>query len=142
MLAIELGPINGPLVVFAAETGLRTNEWIAIERRDVDWSGPAIAVCRRVSDDVMTPYPKTARRRVPLSRRAAEALDRLPPRLDTPLLFPAARGGHIGLDRWRMREWIRHWTRPAFAGAAPTSFATRSRPRPWPPGSRSSSWRG
>ena len=26
-------------------------------------------------------------------------------RLDTPLLFPAARGGHIGLDTWRTREW-------------------------------------
>jgi integrase len=142
MLAIELGPINGPLVVFAAETGLRTNEWIAIERRDVDWSGPAIAVCRRVSDDVMTPYPKTARRRVPLSRRAAEALDRLPPRLDTPLLFPAARAVTSASIAGGRASGIRHWTRPAFAGAAPTSFATRSRPRPWPPGSRSSSWRG
>jgi integrase len=26
-------------------------------------------------------------------------------RLDTPLLFPAARGGHIGLDTWRTRHW-------------------------------------
>jgi integrase len=27
------------------------------------------------------------------------------PRRDTPLLFPASRGGHIGLDAWRTREW-------------------------------------
>jgi integrase len=91
--------------VFGAETGLRTNEWTAAERRDVDRTGPAIAVQRRFADGVLTPYPKTNRRRVPLSARASEALDQLPPRLDTPLLFPAADGGHINLDNWRTREW-------------------------------------
>jgi integrase len=103
----ELGPVFGPLVVFAAETGLRTNEWVALERRDVDRAGPAVLVQRRFADGVLTPFPKTvgSRRRVPLSARALAALDRLPPRLDTPLVFPAARGGHIGLDTWRTRHW-------------------------------------
>ena len=104
-LAAELGSVYGPLVVFAAETGLRTNEWAAIERRDVDRAGPAIVVQRRVSDGVLTPYPKTQRRRVPLTPRALAAVEQLPPRLDTPLLFPATRGGFIGLDTWRTREW-------------------------------------
>jgi integrase len=104
-VAVELGPVFGPLVVFCAETGLRTNEWTATERRDIDRSGPAVVVQRRYADGVLTPYPKTARRRVPLTGRVMDALDRLPPRLDTPLLFPAIRGGHIGLDTWRTREW-------------------------------------
>lgn len=106
MLATELGAAYGPLVVFVAETGLRTNEWIALERRDVDRAG-AVTVQRRFSQGQLTPYPKTvrSRRRIPLTSRALEAFEALPPRIDTPLLFPAARGGHIGLDTWRTREW-------------------------------------
>jgi integrase len=78
-----------------------------LERRDVDRHGPAVKVERRYSDGVLTAYPKTerSRRRVPLSARAMTALDGLPPRLETPLLFPAAGGGHIGLDNWRTRDW-------------------------------------
>jgi integrase len=105
MLAVELGPVHGPLVVFAAEVGLRTNEWTATERRDVDRAAGFVLVQRRFADGVLTPYPKTQRRGVPLTDRALEALDRLPPRLDSQLLFPAAQGGHINLDNWRTRDW-------------------------------------
>lgn len=71
-LAVELGPVFGPLAVFAAETGLRTNEWAALQRRDLDRAGRAVTVQRRYADGVFTPYPKTkrSRRRVPLTARA------------------------------------------------------------------------
>ena len=55
----------------------------------------------------MKPYGKTSRslRTVPLPTRAAEALAAQPVRLDSLLLFPAPRGGHIELNAWRWREW-------------------------------------
>jgi integrase len=106
-IAKELGTDYGPLVIFAAETGLRTNAWVALERRDIDRIGKAVAVQRRASDGVVTPYPKAerSRRRVPLTTRALVALDQLSPRIDTPLMFPAPRGGLLLLDNWRNREW-------------------------------------
>jgi integrase len=105
-LAAELGPVYGPLVVFAAETGLRTNEWAAVERKDiVRGDRPAVVVQRRYSDGVLTPFPKTVRRRVPLTPRAITAVEAVPARLDTMLLFPASEGGHVNLDNWRTREW-------------------------------------
>jgi integrase len=129
-LAAELGPLHGALVVFAAETGLRTNEWVALERRDVDRAGGAVTVQRRHADGVLTGYPKTARsrRRVPLTRRAEQALEALPPRLDSPLLFPTVRGGHIALDNWRTREWYPR-SRRRGSRRRPVSLAAHVRDR-------------
>jgi hypothetical protein len=57
-----------------------------------------------VADGTPTPYPKTERRRVPLTPGARR--DRpAPGTASTPLLFPAPKGGYLDLDNWRLREW-------------------------------------
>jgi len=108
-----LSAIYRPLPAFAAATGLRPEEWAALERRDIDRKAGHVSVARTVSEDergrrILVDLTKTStsRRQVPLSRRALDALDALPPRLDTPLLFPAPAGGLLNLDHFRRREWV------------------------------------
>jgi integrase len=71
---------HGPLVSFAAETGLRPCEWLALERRDVDKAGRALYIEREHVGGQTKPYGKTAasRRRVPLTAAALEAVEALP----------------------------------------------------------------
>jgi integrase len=106
-IAAELSRAYEPLPAFAAATGLRPEEWAALERRDVDRAGGIATVRRSVSDGDVIELGKTnsSRRQVPLTQGALAALDQLPPRLDTPLLFPAPAGGLLNLDNFRRREW-------------------------------------
>jgi integrase len=79
----------------------------ALERRDLDLEAAVLSVERVYSQRVLKEPKKSSRqrRRVPLRARVVQALRELPPRLDTPLLFPATRGGHIDDNKWRWREW-------------------------------------
>jgi integrase len=96
-----------PLPIFAAATGLRPEEWAALERRDVDRRARVLNVLRTVSHGEVVELGKTsgARRQAPLSLRALDSLDRIPPRLDTPLIFAAPAGGLLNMDNWRRRVW-------------------------------------
>jgi len=45
-VAARLGPRDRPLVIFAAATGLRPGEWIALEHRDIDLETRVVYVRR------------------------------------------------------------------------------------------------
>lgn len=106
-IALELHPAYAPLVAFAAATGLRPEQWQALERRDVDRGARSLNVLRTVSNGEVIELGKTSgtRRQVPLSLRALQALDQLPARLDTALLFSSPSGRLLDLDNWRRRSW-------------------------------------
>jgi integrase len=114
-IAAELHPAYAPLPMFAAATGLRPEEWRALERGDVDRQAGIVNVRRTVSAGEIVELGKTARsrRQVPLSPRALDALAALPPRLDSPLLFPAPGGGVLSEHNFRNRVWA-----PAIEAAA------------------------
>jgi integrase len=72
------------------------------ERRDIDKRARILTIRRTMSGAEIVEMGKTerSRRQVPLTHRALEALDAIPPRLDTPLLFPAPRAAErIGRGR-------------------------------------------
>ena len=104
-VAAQLGPVGGPMVVFAAATGLRPAELVGLERRDIDRDCGVVYVRRQLVRGQIKP-PKTRRsvRAVPLPSVALEALGRLPIS-ESPLLFPSARGGYIDMHNFRARDW-------------------------------------
>jgi integrase len=106
-ISAELSPAYAPLPLFAAATGLRPEEWQALERTDVDRREGVLSVRRTVSSGEIVELAKThrSRRQVPLSSRALTALDALPARLDVRLLFPAPSGTVLHLDNFRNRQW-------------------------------------
>jgi len=106
-VAAELDPRFAAIPIVLVGTGLRPEELFALERRDLDLEVGVLSVERVYSQRRLKDCAKSSRqrRRVPLRQRVVEALRALPPRLDTPLLFPAARGGYIDGEKFRYREW-------------------------------------
>jgi integrase len=105
-LADRLGPSFGPMVVFAAATGLRPSELFALEHGDIDRAAGVVQI-RRAYANGRVKHTKTrlSRRAVPLQAIALEALDQRQSRQDSLLLFPNARGGHLDFRNFNRRHW-------------------------------------
>jgi len=105
-LADLLGPSFGPMVVFAAATGLRPSELFALEHCDLDRGAGVVHVRRAfASGRVKQTKTRLSKRAVPLQAIALEALDQLPPRDDSQLLFPNSLGGHLDFCNFNRRHW-------------------------------------
>src|SRR5215207_6168587 len=101
-LAACLGPRYGPPVLFAAATGLRPGEWMALEQRDVDCQARVVYVRRALRNGrLKTTKTEGSIRAVPLQAIALAALDRLSTDRDSQLLFPSVRGGYFDLHNFR-----------------------------------------
>jgi integrase len=94
------------MVLFAAATGMRPGEWVALEHRDIDRAARVAYVNRSFGKGrLSTPKTEASVRAVPLQARALAALDQLPTGGHSDLLFPAERGGYLDLHNFRNRDW-------------------------------------
>jgi integrase len=106
-IAGELDPRYRAIPIVGVGTGLRPEELFGLHRTDVDRQAGLLHVRRRFTGGMVKEGGKTdgSVRTVPLRRRVLDALDAMPSRIDTPILFPAPRGGYIDGERFRHREW-------------------------------------
>ncbi len=106
-VADELDARYAAIPIVGVGCGLRPEELFGLHRSDVDRQAGLMHVRRRFSSGELKPGGKTAGsvRAVPLRAVVIAALDAMPPRIDTPILFPAPRGGYIDGEKFRHREW-------------------------------------
>jgi integrase len=97
-----------PLVRFACATGLRPEEWAALEARDIDNTNRTASILRTYSftERTVQDAGKTpgALRTVTLSRPALTALKDVAIPLRGPI-FTAPEGGYVHLTNFRRRVW-------------------------------------
>src|SRR5438067_5014443 len=104
-VAAGLGPRYGPMILFAAATGLRPAGSVAPETRHIDRDERVVYVRRSYTrGELKLPKTEGSLRAVPLQARALEALDRLPDN-DSPLVFPGERGGYLDIHHFRPYQW-------------------------------------
>jgi integrase len=105
--AAELDARYKAIPIVGVGCGLRPEELFGLHRADVDRPARVLHVRRRFSAGELKDGGKTAGsvRTVPLRQFVLDALEAMPARIDTPILFPAPRGGYIDIEKFRHREW-------------------------------------
>jgi integrase len=106
-LALELHASRASLPIVVAGTGLRPEEWLALEWRDIDLKGGVLHVRRVYTDGRVKDYGKQdrSRRRLPLRSRAVDALRAAPQGFGSSVVYPGDKGGYLNLHAWRRDEW-------------------------------------
>ena len=105
-IAGEHDDTGAALVVFLCGTGVRPEEALGGEWRDVDLERRMFMIRRAFAKGRLKDYAKTigSRRAVPLRARVVTALEAMPGKRRG-ILFPAAQGGRIDINNWRNRSW-------------------------------------
>ena len=90
-LAGELHPALASLPILVAGMGLRPEEWLALEWRDLDLKAGVLRVRRVYTDGRVKDYGKQdrSRRRLPLRSRAVDALRGGSAGVRASLIYPA-----------------------------------------------------
>lgn len=106
-VADELDPRFRAIPIVAVGCGLRPEELFGLHRSDLDRESRVLRINRRYTGGMVKEGGKTngSVRAVPLRQIVLDALEALPPRIDTPILLPAHRGGYVDIERFRHREW-------------------------------------
>jgi len=105
-VSANLAPRYRPMVIFAAATGLRPAEWLALERRDIDPQARVVYVRRSFTKGrLKCTKTEASRRAVPLQAIALDAIEGQPTSPHSPLVFPAERGGYLDLHNFRDHHW-------------------------------------
>jgi integrase len=105
-VSANLAPRYRPMVIFAAATGLRPAEWLALEWRDIDLEARVVYVHRSFTKGrLKCPKTEASRRAVPLQTIALDAIEQQWSGRQSALVFSAERGGYLDLHNFRNREW-------------------------------------
>jgi len=120
----RFAPAWEPMLRMLADCGLRAGELLALRRVDLDLPGGMLHVHGSAWEGTVTDSNdrKNHERDVPLAPSLATMLRAVPPRIDTPWLFPSPRG-----KLWRYSNWHRQIWQPTCeaAGIDPTPHEFR-----------------
>jgi integrase len=145
-VATALGERYGPMILFAAATGLRPAEWVALEKRDIDREARVVYVRRSFTrGELKLPKTEASQRAVPLQARALDALDRARPSEESPLVFQASVAATSTFTTFGPTSGEPRSVPPAsIRSAGSTIFATPLRPSRFapasPPSTSRASW--